>query len=52
MSEPYRKPYRPWDRQRDRHAAHRPDAKLSAGDRVFCVLETVPTLDWRRFSPP
>jgi transposase len=52
MSEPYRKTYRPWDPQRYRHEAHSPDAKLSEGDMVFFVLDTVPKLDLRRFYTP
>ena len=52
MSEPYRKTYRPWEPQRYRHEAHSPDAKLSEGDMVFFVLDTVPKLDLRRFYTP
>jgi transposase len=52
MSEPYRKTYRPWDPQRYRHEAHSPDAKLSEGDMVFFVLDTVPQLDLSRFYTP
>jgi transposase len=49
MSESYRKTYRPWEPQRYRHEAHSPHAKLSEGDMVFFVLDTVPKLDLRRF---
>jgi transposase len=52
MSEPYRKTYRPWEPQRYRYEAHSPNAKLSEGDRVFFVLDTVPQLDLSRFSTP
>ena len=52
MSEPSRKTSRPWEPQRYRHEAHSPNAKLSAGDRVFFVLDTGPKLDVSRFSPP
>jgi transposase len=52
MSEPSRKTYRPWEPQRYRHEAHSPNAKLSEGDRVFFVLDTVPKLDVSRFYTP
>ena len=52
MSEPYRKTYRPWEPQRYRHEAHSPDAKLSEGDMVFFVLDTVPKLALHRFYTP
>jgi transposase len=52
MSEPYRKTYRPWEPQRYRHEAHSPNAKLSEGDMVFFVLDTVPKLDLSRFYTP
>jgi hypothetical protein len=52
LSEPSRKTSRPWEPQRYRHEAHSPNATLSAGERVFVVLETVPQLDGRRFSTP
>lgn len=52
MREPYRKTYRPWAPPRSRHEAHRPNAKRSEGERVFCVLETGPTLDVSRCSTP
>ena len=45
MSESYRKTYRPWEPQRYRHEAHSPNAKLSEGDMVFFVLDTVPKPD-------
>jgi len=52
MSEPSRKTYRPWEPQRYRQEAHSPNAKLSEGDRVFFVLDTVPKLDLSRFYTP
>jgi hypothetical protein len=52
MSEPYKKTYRPWEPQRYRHEAHSPNAKLSEGDMVFFMLDTVPKLDLRRFYTP
>src|SRR5215510_11509249 len=52
MSEPYRKTYRPWEPQRYRREAHSPNAKLSEGDMVFFVLDTVPKLDLSRFYTP
>jgi transposase len=52
MSEPSRKPYRPWEPQRYRHAAQSPNAKLAEGEMVCFVLETVPKLDLSRFSTP
>src|SRR5215475_3502598 len=52
MSEPYRKTYRPWEPQRYRHEAHSPNAKLSEGDMVFFVLDTVPKLELSRFYMP
>jgi hypothetical protein len=52
MSEPSRKTYRPWEPPRYRHEAHSPHAKLSEGDMVFCVLDTVPKLDLSRFYTP
>ena len=52
MSEPSRKTYRPWEPQRYRHEAHSPNAKLSEGDMVFFVLDTVPKLDVSRFYTP
>jgi hypothetical protein len=52
MSESQRKTYRPWEPQRYRQEAQSPDAKLPAGDVVFCLLDLVPQLDLRRFSAP
>src|SRR5262249_20751939 len=52
MSEPSKKTYRPWEPQRYRHEAHSPNAKLSEGDLVFFMLDTVPKLDVRRFYTP
>jgi transposase len=52
MSEPSRKTYRPWEPQRYRYEAHSPNAKLSEGDMVFFVLDTVPKLDLSRFYTP
>jgi transposase len=52
MSKPQRKTYRPWEPQRYRQEAQRPDAKLPAGDVVFFLLDLVPKLDLRRFYAP
>src|SRR5499425_308978 len=52
MSEPYRQTYRPWEPQRYRQEAQRPDAKLPEGDVVFFLLALVPQLDLRRFYAP
>jgi len=52
MSEPYKKTYRPWEPQRYRYEAHSPNAKLSEGDIVFFVVDTVPKLDLSRFYTP
>jgi transposase len=49
MSKAQRKTYRPWEPQRYRQEAQRPDAKLPEGDVVFFLLDMVPKLDWRRF---
>jgi len=46
------KPYRPWNPEHYRHAAHSPEAKLPQGDLVFFVLDTVSHLDLRRFYAP
>ena len=42
------KTYRPWAPQHDRQAAHSPEAKWPAGAWGFCLLDTVPHLDWSR----
>src|SRR5262244_2060754 len=52
MGEPYKKTYRPWEPQRYRYEAHSPNAKLSEGDIVFFVVDTVPKLDLSRFYAP
>src|SRR5499433_4603137 len=52
MGEPYKKTYRPWEPQRYRYEAHSPNAKLSEGDIVFFVVDTVPKLDLSRFYTP
>src|SRR5215475_8138290 len=52
MGELYRKTYRPWEPQRYRQEAQRPDAKLPEGDVVFFLLALVPQLDLRRFYAP
>ena len=49
MSKAQRKTYRPWEPQRYRQEAQRPDAKLPEGDVVFFLLDMVPKLDLRRF---
>jgi len=52
MSEHSGKTYRPWDPERYQQAAYSPAAKLSEGDLVFFLLDTVPRLDLRRFYAP
>ena len=52
MSEHGGKTYRPWEPERYQHGAYSPAAKLSEGDLVFFVLETVPRLDLSRFYAP
>lgn len=46
------KTYRPWEPERYQQGSYSPAAKLSEGDRVFFLLETVPLLDLRRFYAP
>jgi transposase len=52
MSEHGGKTYRPWEPERYQHGAYSPAAKLSEGDLVFFLLETVPRLDLSRFYAP
>jgi transposase len=52
MRECGEKTYRPWEPERSRHDAHSPAAKLPEGDVVFCLLDTVPQLELRRFYAP
>jgi transposase len=52
MSEHGSKTYRPWDPERYQQAAYSPSAKLSEGDLVFFLLDTVPRLDLSRFYGP
>ena len=52
MSEHGGKTYRPWDPERYQQGSYSPAAKLSEGDLVFFVLDTVPRLDLRRFYAP
>jgi transposase len=52
MSEPHGKTYRPWEPERYQHEAQSPAAKLSEGDLVFFLLDTVRRLDLRRFYAP
>jgi transposase len=52
MSEHGGKTYRPWEPERYQQGAYSPAAKLSEGDLVFFLLETVPRLDLRRFYAP
>lgn len=52
MSESGGKTYRPWDPERYQQAAYSPSAKLSEGDLVFFLLDTVPRLDLSRFYTP
>jgi hypothetical protein len=50
MSESSRQTSRPWEPQRYRQEAHRPEPKLPEGDGVFFLLDTVSKLDVSRFS--
>jgi transposase len=52
MSEQRGKTYRPWDPEHYQQAAYSPAAKLSEGDLVFFLLDTVVQLDLRRFYAP
>jgi transposase len=52
MSEPRGKTYRHWDPDRYQQGSYSPAAKLSEGDLVFFLLETVPRLDLSRFYTP
>jgi transposase len=52
MSEHGGKTYRPWEPERYQQASYSPSAKLSEGDLVFFLLETVPRLDLSRFYAP
>ena len=40
---------RPWEPERSRQDAQSPAATLPEGDVVFCLLDTVPQLELRRF---
>ncbi len=46
------KTYRRWEPERSQQGSYRPAAKLSEGDLVYFVLETVPRLDLSRFYAP
>ncbi len=52
MSEHGGKTYRPWEPERYQQGSYSPAAKLSEGDLVFFLLETVPCLDLSRFYAP
>lgn len=52
MSEHGGKTYRPWEPERYQQGSYSPVAKLSEGDLVFFLLDTVPRLDLRRFYAP
>ena len=52
MSEHGGKTYRPWEPERYQQGSYSPGAKLSEGDLVFFLLETVPRLDLSRFYAP
>lgn len=52
MSEPGGKTYRPWEPERYQQASYSPAAKLSEGDFVFFLLDTLPQLDLSRFYAP
>jgi hypothetical protein len=49
MSEHGGKTYRPWEPERYQQASYSPAAKLSEGDLVFFLLDTVAHLDLSRF---
>ena len=49
MSEGGGKTSRPWEPERSRQDAQSPAATLPEGDVVFCLLDTVPQLELRRF---
>lgn len=46
------KTYRPWEPERYQQGSYSPASKLSEGDLVFFLLETVPRLDLSRFYAP
>jgi transposase len=52
MSEHSGKTYRRWEPERYQQGSYSPAAKLSEGDLVFFLLETVPRLDLSRFYAP
>jgi transposase len=52
MSEHGGKTYRSWDPERYQQGSYSPAAKLSEGDLVFFLLDTVPRLDLSRFYAP
>src|SRR2546428_10328382 len=52
MSEHGGKTYRPWEPERYQEGSYSPAAKLSEGDLVFFLLDTVPQLDLSRFYAP
>jgi hypothetical protein len=52
MSEHSGKTYRPWEPERYQRGSYSPAAKLSEGDLVFFLLETVPRLNLSRFYAP
>jgi hypothetical protein len=52
MSEHGDKTYRRWDPERYQQGSYSPAAKLSEGDLVFFLLETVPRLDLSRSHSP
>jgi transposase len=52
MSEHGGKTYRPWEPERYQQGTYSPAAKLSEGDLVFFLLDTVPRLDLSRFYAP
>jgi hypothetical protein len=52
MSEHSGKTYRRWEPERYQQGSYSPAAKLSEGDLVFFLLETVPRLGLSRFYAP
>lgn len=52
MRESGGKTSRPWEPERYQQQAHSPASKLPEGDRVFFLLDIMPTLALRRFYAP
>jgi hypothetical protein len=52
MSAPSRQTSRPWEPQRSRQEAQRPETTWPAGDWVFCLWETMSQREVRRCEAP